>query len=797
MPLKPSDLFPIRRDGTTYAETAFGLDYGLKSLYLDSNAGAYRQYLNVITLPQPTNWWTNSPVVAPNGSLYWFDGYANNDGSLSVEEYNYSSGTKKRYITNKPTPAPPAGTATGIKYNSFTVALNGILYASPASGYAVVRFDPRTKAGTFIGNFSSYADVNKWGEFSLGHDGNLYAAPIISPVRTVLKLEPTTDTLTELTLAEFQLLGNNNVTGGKMICDNKGTMFTTPLFANTQNRFFCSYNPLTGETQRIYTPPLSQQDTFCAGLDGCFYGSPRYVSAQTRNAILRFNPRFGTQQLIRFPKSSDYEPTALTQGRLLPSGQIFFTEERGNLSVSPPLSRFGYLFDPAQEQIVELWGVGELCSRRSRPSILPNGNVVWLANDALGDKSVRLVEWVPEITVATSSISSINNSPVLVDGTHHRPYLKLREKPQASPVFLKKDPAPVEIEWAPSYVASVTDAFTIGATLNADGRAVFCPGMNGLLGVYDYARSEFAYYSLHKAMQNLTAGIANCPFGGCALMPNGKMLLVPERNNQFAVVDFETHAITAFSANFTPAGGVRGWTAPCLGHDGFVYSFPTFRTTRTPSVLKFDYRDNSYTELPFTGSAATITATTRIHRSAVILESGRMIGLPWGSDRISDYDVTTSTLTQVAVTPSVATTSRLWYMASVLVGSKVYGIPFNQPAILEYDTTTRTSRNIPLGRYTAADGELYGGGVMAANGLIYMFPNKADAFCEFNPTTSGLRFIETKTQYPDFSGLGPCVLLPNGDVAIGPMTASSYYRYPLSCETPPTPLQLSPYSNHA
>ena len=637
--------------------------------------------------------------------------------------------------------------------------------------------------------------MQKWSHFSLGPDGSLYAAPNMVPQKSVLKLVAKSDTLTEVSCPNFSSISNNSVGTSPMVSDPNGVMYLSPVFTNATNRAFGYFNPVTGDHGRIFTAPAHEQEGFCAGIDGCLYGSPRRIAGQSRCVILRFNPRFGTQHLIDIPKFSSHDPVMTRRGRLLPSGHIFYMESPDSAAASSSVARYGFLFDPAQESFVELWGEGELCNGRTNPVLLSSGRVAWLA--ARDGANINLVIWDPPIVLESSHVASVNNSPTLSVGTHQRPYLSLTASSMFGRIFHRKEEAPMDIGRVHTNTATYADPKYNGATLNDRGIVVFSPGNHGILTTYDFTRKEASHYSLHESLNGKTV-LSGPVFGGCALMPNGRVLVVPNNSNNFAVVDFESHKITSVATTFTSSSVAKGWCCPRLGRDGFVYAFPVFRAGRTGlGVLKFDYRNNTYTELPWTGaSTSAITPTAQIHRSAVLLESNRLIGLPSGHDRISDYDLATSTLSELVVTPAVATTGRDWYSAAILVGTKVYGVPYNQPAILEYDTATKNVRTIPLGRYTAADANLYGGGILAANGLIYMLPATADAVCEFNPANDALRFIETKTAYPAFTGLGPSLLLPSGDIAIAPHTGSSLFQFPVASPNLPTPLQLSPYTNH-
>jgi hypothetical protein len=798
MTLHSSDLFPIRREGQNYHEKSGNLDYGLNAIKAGELSKTTRQYLKVVNIGRKP--WTQNtgPAVLGNGDLCWHNPYLDGGGGAAFNVIaQYNPLTAKLDLINIPAPpvAIPASTANGFRINGFTAASNGCVYASPFSGTFVLKYDPVAKAASWVGDFSAYgATVGKWGTFTAGHDGNLYAPPYTIVPRTVLKLDPITDTVTEVRVPNFDKITNISVTPEAMAVAPDGSMYMTPQFNDAGNRSFGYFNPRDGSHDRLFPAPIAQTEGMTAGLDGSLYAVPHQYDGVRRPCILRFSVRSNTQQLIEMPKLTAPVPFGFHPGKLLPNGQILFLEKPlSTAGVTADLCRFAVLFDPTTESFVELFGLGERCTVRSKPTLKPNGDVFWVVNNATAGE-LKVVTWTPSIPSAPSPILAVNSNPVLNVGTHHRTQLSLGARTMQGKVFLKKQEAPVLCSRAMDYTVNMPVSRYVSAALNEEGQAVFCPGNHSVPVTYDPLRQETIFYTIPPAaVQDANFG-ANI-WGGGVLLPNGKFLFAPDSNNNFALLDFKSRSFKVIPAGFTMTGTNRGWCGLCLGHDGFVYGLPAMSMGDNASVLKFDYKSETFTTLTWpktSNSNGLLTA-----RSAVITEAGDLIGLPWGHNKVSKYNVNTATLTESIVASAPGTLGGMWWITAILIGNKVYGVPYNQPDILEYDIAANTTRKIPLGRYTAPEAKLYGSGMLAANELIYMFPATADAICEFNPATDALRFIETKTAYPGFSGLGPSVLLPTGDIAIAPLTGTDFYEWPVTAPDAPTPLQLSPYRNHS
>lgn len=798
MTLKSSDLFPVLSGNKAYKLTADQLGHGITALSTGQAAASIRRQLRhgLTSLAWPSG---TAPVVLPNGDIAYHDPYT----CRSVYVYNYASDVQTAHSVSSPPPGGwYSGTATGWFQAGFTLAPTGCCYSPPLGGTAILKFDPETKQSTWLGDFTGYGiGAPKWGEFAVGHDGMLYAAPYNLTNKNLLKLNPLTDEVTEIACPVWAArIGNNSVSYTPMLVANNGIMYMAPLFANSNTRCFGWYDPFSSTHGVIATAPITAVQSFCAGADGAFYTASRDVN---RVEILRFNPRSETQSIISVPPFGGGQPFSagnFLRGKLLPSGQIFYLEAgSGTDSAIVGAKRIGYLFDPPTEAFCEIVIDNDPTYTKCSPVLLPSGELGWIGiRLVVGEQKAYFYRWTPEIPVAPSVLLTVSNSPVAANGTINRPFLHLRSRTQQGRVFVKREEKPTRISYAGNFngfrVPATEQLKSASGVLNNEGHAVFSPGNNQVVWSYDPIRRETVY-------QSINAGsiwpMTQCVWGGISMMPDGRALVVPNRNDKFAIVRFDGGAPKYVNANFTASNLNLGWFAPVLGHDGFVYAFPALKSGRTPSVLKFDCRTDTFENLTWPAAATSTNAAHVYHRSAVITDTGLLIGLPWGHTKVSEYNVNTQALVETNVTMASTQGGRFGYSTAILVGGKVFGIPYYESDILEYTISTRAVRKIPLGRYTTPDGVLYGGGCLAADGKIYMFPDQADAVCIFDPATSDMRFVETKTNYPTFTGMGPSVLLPTGDIVVASGFGTENFEWPVNHTALPTPMQLSPYQNHS
>lgn len=226
------------------------------------------------------------------------------------------------------TGGPPTATtfgshpSNGQKHASAVLAPNGFIYSPPYNNStSIIKIDPSTDtATTFGGPYPT--GFFKWGGGCLAPNGMLYFVPTASNGlnpggRGILKIDPETDTITEI--GQGQILGAGTNSGWGAACvGHDGMVYGIP--AGSLRRQILRINPLNDSYSILgsYSPTVSTISHVggCIANNGMIYAVP----SSGTDGVWKINPTTGLITPFGGPFASNIK---WNSPGLAPSGKIY------------------------------------------------------------------------------------------------------------------------------------------------------------------------------------------------------------------------------------------------------------------------------------------------------------------------------------------------------------------------------------------------------------------------------------------------------------------------------------------
>ena len=294
------------------------------------------------------------------------------------------------------------------------------------------------------------------------------------------------------------------------------------------------------------------------------------------------------------------------------------------------------------------------------------------------------------------------------------------------------------------------------------------PNTTNSAAIINYIGENFKPYQslwltsyIHDSLRDSTplpppSGIR--PFATSIVIPNGKLIFVPQDLSNVGIFDPDTE-IYSSGAPITPTDVEQvAFTGGALAPNGKVIFAPYFQ----PNVGIYNPYTDTYTSVS-TGFAR----YSRLFWGAVLAPNGKIIFAPSTHSHIGIFDPITETYTNGPphlIPPNGS--NGAFYGAILAPNGKIYFMPSNNATNIGiYDPNDGPIGSFTLGDSTGPAGGWHGG-VLAPNGKIILVPSYSANIGIYDPDTDHFSTGDTHNEtVPAFDG---GVLSPDGKIILVP-----------------------------
>lgn len=255
------------------------------------------------------------------------------------------------------------------------------------------------------------------------------------------------------------------------------------------------------------------------------------------------------------------------------------------------------------------------------------------------------------------------------------------------------------------------------------------------------------------------------PFSDTVLTPSGKVILVPNENDNIGIYDPSDNSYTQ--------GPQHGESKPAfssglLTQDGRVIFVPR----QSSNIGIFDPSDNSYTSGPTHGEV------TPAFRGGCVLNDGRMVFAPASSSNVGIFDPSNNSYTSGA---TVAADAALEFKGAVLdQNNRVIFSPSRYSNVGIYDASTDTFSDGPA---HDAGNDPFSLPTLMQDGRILFAPYQQSSIYIFDPSNDSLTQGPELGSSVDFTRTNNAFLMNNGEVLFTPVFDEEFIIFDPDSET--------------
>ena len=317
----------------------------------------------------------------------------------------------------------------------------------------------------------------------------------------------------------------------------------------------------------------------------------------------------------------------------------------------------------------------------------------------------------------------------------------------------------------------------IGGVLIPDGRVVFVPQVQSQVGIFDPKTN-----ALTLSATVTEAGSTYLFNSGC-LLPDGRVFFCPWNATRFGVFNPASGVYTSYASANMPTNNFN-YSGCVVAPNGKVVCAPY----RANNIGVFDPVTNTFTTYAAPGVTADVSFT-----GAVAVPDGRVIMVPWGNNINPAHVGIFNTITNTYTTVSTGANAFQIYAGGVLVpDGRIIMIPNTaQNHIGVFNTNTNIFSTLPASSINQA----YFGGCLLPDGTVFFSPQSATNYGIFNPSTNIFTTVTGVVNPPGSRAYNGCTLLLDGRVVMAPFISQTIGILSGSNRPVPREFCLHPFFN--